>query len=235
MALATLVRVVGTAGPDDANSLNVGATLLIPGDGSEASGSIHPDVDAHLMADAQEMLAHEQSALVTYQLPSVTLEVFIESFLPPEQLVIVGAVHVAVPLAQFAKMLGYKVIVVDPREVFATNARFPEADVILVDWPEDAFPKLELSKGTSIAVLTHDPKIDVPALLLALNSEARYIGALGSRATIAHRKTELAALGATEEQLQRIHGPIGLNIGARTPAEIALAVMAEIVAVRRGR
>lgn len=230
VSLATLIKAHPATG-----AANIGAKLLIPGNGSGAVGSIHPDIDALLVADAKEMLAQERSAIATYETSVGTLEVFIECFPPPQQLVIVGAVHVAVPLSRFARMLGYKVTVVDPREVFATQARFPEADALIVDWPEEAFPKLEINASTAVAVLTHDPKIDVPALMLALNSEARYVGALGSRATIAQRKAELAALGVTEEQLNRIHAPIGLNIGARTPTEIALAVMAEIVAVRRGQ
>ena len=130
-------------------------------------------------------------------------------------------------------MLGYRVTVIDPREVFATRARFPEADSLLVEWPEDALPKLDVNASTSIATLTHDPKLDLPALRLAINSPARYVGALGSRKTHSERREELARMGATEEQLDRIHAPVGLRIGARTPTEIALAIMAEIVAARR--
>ncbi len=229
VSLATLIK----ADPSS-DSPKIGAKLLIPGDDSPV-GSIHPDLDALLVAAAKEMLAQERSGIVTHATSAGTLEVFIETFPPPQQLIIVGAVHVAVPLSKMAKMLGYKVVVVDPREVFATQARFPEADDLVVEWPEDAFPRLEINSSAAIAVLTHDPKIDVPALKLALDSEARYVGALGSRATIGQRKAELATLGATEEQLNRIHAPIGLKLGSRTPAEIALAVMAEIVAVRRGQ
>jgi xanthine dehydrogenase accessory factor len=207
--------------------------MLISADGSQPVGSIHPDVDQSLVVEAAGMLRDERSAIVERETPLGTLEVFIESFPPPQRLVIVGAVHVAVPLAQMGKMLGYHVTVVDPRDVFATRERFPDADDIVVEWPEDALPGLRLDRSTSVAVLTHDPKIDVPALALALNTEARYIGALGSRTTFAQRKADLAALGVAEEQMARIHAPIGLKIGARTPAEIALAVMSEIVTARR--
>ncbi len=230
VSLATLIK----ADPSS-DSTKVGAKLLIPGDNSPSVGSIHPDLDALLVTAAKEMLAQERSGIVTHATSAAAIEVFIETFPPPQQLIIVGAVHVAVPLSKMAKMLGYKVVVVDPREVFATQARFPEADDLIVEWPEDAFPRLEINSSTAVAVLTHDPKIDVPALKLALDSDARYVGALGSRTTIGQRKTELATLGATEEQLNRIHAPIGLKIGSRTPAEIALAVIAEIVAVRRGQ
>jgi xanthine dehydrogenase accessory factor len=132
-------------------------------------------------------------------------------------------------------MLGYRVTVVDPREVFATRERFPEADALVVEWPEEALAGLTLNTSTSVAVLTHDPKIDLPALRAALEADIQYVGALGSRTTIEQRKADLKEMGVTEEQLDRIHGPIGLNIGARTPAEIALATMSEIVAARRAQ
>jgi xanthine dehydrogenase accessory factor len=228
VSLAILIRVQPEGG-----SLLTGAKMLVAGDGPTV-GTIHPDVDASIITDAAGMMREERSGIVTYERAAVTLDVFIESFPPPQKLVIVGAVHVAVPLSRLAKMLGYHVTVVDPREIFATRARFPDADDLLVAWPDEAFPDLPLDASTSVATLTHDPKIDVPALMLALNSQARYVGALGSRTTFAQRKAELVALGATEEQVARVHAPIGLKIGSRTPAEIALSIMAEIVAARRG-
>jgi len=209
--------------------------MLIPGDGSPTIGSIHPDLDALVLADAARLLALERSETVTYEIGGERVEVFIESFPPPQQLIIMGAVHVAVSLARLAKMLGFRVTVVDPRGVFATRERFPEADRLLVEWPQDAFNLLDINSSTYVVVLTHDPKLDLPALVWALNSEARYVGAIGSRSTTQQRKADLAEMGATEEQLARIHAPIGLNIGALTPAEIAVAIMAEIVAVRRGK
>ena len=173
--------------------------------------------------------------MLPYDTPLGRWEVFIESFAPPQHLVIVGAVHVAIPLCRMAKLLGYRVTVMDPRGVFATPARFPEADRLLVEWPQDGFPMLDINRGTSVVVLTHDPKLDLPALTHALNSDARYIGAIGSRTTTEQRKEELAQMGATPEQIARLHAPIGLRIGSRTPAEIALSIMAEVVAVRRGK
>ena len=228
VSLATLVGKQPEGGPPE-----IGAKMLIPGDGSAPTGSIHSDIDGLLRDDAANLLQEERSRIITYATSSHSYDVFIESFPLPPHLVIVGAVHIAVPLARLARMLAFRVTVVDPRRMFATEARFPDADQIIVDWPEDAFPGLDVGPGTSVAVLTHDPKIDVPALMLALTSGALYVGALGSRNTISERKTALADLGATPEQLARIHGPIGLDIGARTPSEIALAVMAEVVAVRR--
>ncbi|MBF6611801.1 MAG: XdhC family protein [Chloroflexi bacterium] len=224
---ASLATVVSSSDPH----LLPGTALLFTGE--DSSLSIHPELDALLAADTQRLLAEERSEVLAYHTPSGDVEIFVESFLPPQQLIIVGAVHVAIALSKIAKLLGYKVTLVDPRGVFATAERFPEADRIIVDWPEDAFQQIEINMSTSIAVLTHDPKLDLPALLLALNSEARYVGMIGSRSTAAQRKAGLAAMGATKAQLSRIHSPVGLNIGARTPAEIALSAMAEIVAVRR--
>lgn len=221
----------------DAGDVLPGAKLLLPHAGT-AVGSIHPDIDSQIAADATRFLLEERSQVMAYTLPcgtaaGGTVEVFIESYPTPHQLVIVGAVHVAISLAKLGKMLGYRVTVVDPRAVFATQERLPDADSIIVEWPDEAFERLTLTPSTYVAVLTHDPKLDLPALLAALNSEARYVGLIGSRATVAQRKAELEAMGATSEQLARIHAPIGLSIGARTPAEIALSVMAEMVAVRR--
>jgi xanthine dehydrogenase accessory factor len=226
----SLATVVGTpAGPD---SPPIGAKLLIPG-GSPPVGSIHPEVDERLAADARRLLAQERSEIVAHETTAGTIEVFIESFPPPQQLVIVGAVHVAIPLARLAKLLGYRLVVVDPRGVFANVERFPEADRLLVEWPEEAFPKLDLNASTSVAVLTHDPKIDLLAIKIALESEARYVGAIGSRSTTEQRIKDLAEMGVPQEQIDRLHSPIGLNIGSRTPAEIALSIMAQVVAARR--
>ena len=225
-SLATVVK-------SEAAEVPVGTKLLQPGDGSARAGSIHPKLDVALEADASRLLADEHSETIAYETPGGTVEVFIQSFPPPQQVVIVGAVHVAIPLARIARMLGYGVTVTDPRAVFATPGRFPEADRLIVEWPEDAFKQIELNTSTSVVVLTHDPKLDLPATLAALQSPARYVGAIGSRTTTEQRKIDLADMGATEEQLARLHSPIGLKIGSRTPAEIALSIMAEIVATRR--
>jgi xanthine dehydrogenase accessory factor len=228
VSVATVVSSGGGEGLPE-----VGAKMLLPGDGSPAVGSIHSAVDARILKDARRLIEEERSQTVSYESPAGPVEVFIESYPPPQHLVIVGAVHVSIPLAKMGKMLGYRVTVIDPREVFATPERFPDVDSLIAEWPEEAFSKLTLNRSTSVAVLTHDPKIDLPALKAALDSEAQYVGALGSRTTIEQRKADLREMGATPAQLDRIHAPIGLDIGSRTPAEIALATMAEIVAVRR--
>ena len=151
-----------------------------------------------------------------------------------ERLIIVGAVHIAVPLVKFAKELGFETIVIDPRPALSSADRFPEApDQIVVEWPEQALSQIEITREAYCIVLTHDPKIDDVALSVFLRSPARYIGALGSRVTQAKRREGLLSRGFSEEDLNRIHGPVGLNIGARSPEEIALSIAAEIVQVRR--
>lgn len=152
----------------------------------------------------------------------------------PDRLLIIGAVHIAVPLVRFAKSLEFEVIVVDPRSSLASSERFPDPpDQMLVGWPDDVLPSLALDASTYAVVLTHDPKIDDAALVHLLRSPVAYVGALGSRMTQAKRRGYLAEQGFSEAEMDRIHGPVGLDIGARTPEEIALAIMAEIVQIRR--
>jgi xanthine dehydrogenase accessory factor len=211
-----------------------GTKMLVFGGAMEAGG-IHPDIDSIISADAWDLLAEGRSEIRTYMVSGEALEVFLEAFPPPLRLVIVGAVHVAIPLHRLGKMLGYHVTVVDARGLLATAERFPMADRLMVEWPDDAMNSLGLDSSTSVVVLTHDPKFDIPALNTALNSPACYVGAIGSRSTHRQRLDTLRGEGATDEQLARIHAPIGLNIGAQTPAEIALAIMAEIVANQKGK
>jgi xanthine dehydrogenase accessory factor len=152
------------------------------------------------------------------------------------KLVIFGGVHTAIPLTQFAQSLGFRVTIVDGRERFANHERFPTADEIIVAWPDEALARMKIDASTYVAILTHDPKFDIPVLAaLSKTVPPRYIGAMGSRATRQQHFTELRALGVSEGFLSRVHGPIGLNLGARTAEEIALAIIAEIVAVRYRR
>jgi xanthine dehydrogenase accessory factor len=155
--------------------------------------------------------------------------VFITVHVPPPRLVITGAVHVSQTLAPMARMLGYDVTIVDPRTAFATPERFPDLNLI-AEWPDVALPPLGIDHYTAFVALTHDPKIDDPALLHAFKSDCFYIGALSSKKTHAKRMTRLKEQGANDDDLARIHSPIGLNIGAVSPAEIAVSIMAEITA-----
>jgi xanthine dehydrogenase accessory factor len=155
--------------------------------------------------------------------------VFYQPYNPPLRLVIIGAVHISQHLAGIAAACGYQVTVVDPRQAFAAAARFPGINLV-TDWPDAALTALAPDSRTAIVTLSHDPKLDDPALRIALDSAAFYIGALGSRKTQQSRRRRLSENGYTEERQARIHGPIGLDIGARSPAEIAVAIMAQITA-----
>jgi xanthine dehydrogenase accessory factor len=159
-------------------------------------------------------------------------EIFLHVFSPPLRLIVVGAVHIAQPLARMAVLAGYGVILVDPRRSFADAQRFPDL-TISSDWPDDALDALGPDRRTAVVTLTHDPKLDDPALAVALRSPAFYIGALGSRRTHASRLQRLGALGFDATTLARIHGPVGMDIGALSPAEIALSILAQITQVRR--
>jgi len=157
---------------------------------------------------------------------------FLAVYNPPLDLAIIGAVHIAQPLAQMAALAGYGVRIIDPRTAFATAERFPGV-MLSHDWADDALAKQPLGSRSALVALTHDPKLDDPALTAALNSPCFYIGALGSKKTHAARLTRLKAHGFTDEELSRIHGPIGLPLGGRSPAEIAIAILAEMTQVLR--
>ena len=199
-------------------------------------GSVGGGLDEPLRAAVRNALGKGESQRV--ELPAMgakaaPVEVFIEVMAPRPSLVMVGGVHIADALTTMANALGYHTVVIDPRRAFGSEDRFPHADHLLQTWPEEAFPQIELNERTAVAMLTHDPKIDDPALSIVLASPVFYIGALGSAKTQAKRQARLLAAGMSEEQMARIHAPIGLKIGARTPEEIALSIMGQIVAVRR--
>jgi xanthine dehydrogenase accessory factor len=161
-------------------------------------------------------------------------EVFIRIFNPPVRLIIIGAVHAAQFLLPIARMVGHDVTIVDPRTAFATPERFPDAHIV-AEWPEDGLPLIGIDSRTAMIALTHDAKIDDGALRMGLEAGAFYVGALGSNRTHAKRLERLKDMGCTDEALARIHAPIGLDIGAQGPAEIALSIMAEVTAVLRGK
>jgi xanthine dehydrogenase accessory factor len=159
---------------------------------------------------------------------------FWEPYGRPADMVIVGAIHIAIPLHRMAKLMGYRVTIVDARGQFATRERFPEADRILVQWPDEALAGLTVDRSTAVVILTHDPKFDMPALRSVLRTDAGYVGAIGSRKTNQNRFDALRKEGFDDAQLDRVHGPIGLDLGARGAEETALGIMAEVTAVRYG-
>lgn len=161
-------------------------------------------------------------------------DVFVEPHRRPAHLVIIGAIHIAIPLHRLAKVMGYRVTVVDARARFATRERFPEADELIVSWPDEAMASLTVDRSTYVVILTHDPKFDLPALRSVLGQDAGYIGAIGSRKTNQNRFDALREEGFTDEQLSRVHGPIGLDLGSRGAEETALGILAEVTAVRFG-
>ncbi len=229
MALATVIR-----GP-----VYIGNKMIVYADKTTYGTLGSHTLDDLVMGDAIQTLWRSDAHLHTYSLigsdsTQQHIEVFIEGYAPPPELLIVGASHIAIALTTFARQLSYQVTIIDPRAAFATRDRFPHADEILVTWPDTILRQRELTPATAIVILTHDPKIDDPALQIALTHPVGYIGVLGGRKTNMQRYARLKQAGMTDEQLQRIHAPVGLAIGATTPEEIALAIMAEIIAVRRG-
>lgn len=201
---------IGVRGPEQ-----VGEIVAAPGD---------------VLADAVAQVAHRDQAEV---IDAAGGAVLLEPHLAPLRLIIAGAVHVAQPLAEMAALAGFAVTIVDPRRAFATAARFP-GQALVVDWPDVALAELRPDARTAVVTLTHDPKLDDPALVAALGTPAFYVGCLGSKKTHGARRVRLGERGVGEAALDRLRGPVGLRIGARTPPEIAVSILAEIVASLRG-
>ncbi len=215
-----------------------------PGDGSPPEEPLRVDASGTLLsgstgdAVADRELA-DGAARVLRDGRSRTLEVagrsyFVEAFPVRPRLVVVGAVEVARSLVRFARDLGYETVVVDGRAAFATAERFPDVDRIVVAWPDEAFETIDVGPNDAVAILSHDPKFDEPAIVEAMARRCRYVGAVGSRKTQSDRRARLRDAGLTDDEIGRLHGPIGLDLGGREPAETALAITAEIVADRRG-
>ncbi len=219
LALATVV-----AGP------HAGARLVVAEDGGEpAGGTGDAELDGAIATAARDMLARGRTGLV------LDGRVFVASRAPQPRLFVFGAVEFSRALARAGRLLGYHVVVADARPVFATRDRFPEADEVVCRWPHEVLAEAGLQPRDAVCVLTHDLKFDVPALRVALRSPAGYVGALGSRRTQARRREALLADGLAAEELDRLAAPIGLDIGADTPPEFAISVLAEVVALAHGR
>ncbi|MEU1232117.1 XdhC/CoxI family protein [Streptomyces sp. NPDC005828] len=230
---AALARIVD--GPADL----LGQALLVRPDGSyEGKLGGHPELDRTAAAEARAMLDAGRTGTVEIgedgSRCGQPLTLIVESSVPAPRMIVFGAIDFAAALVRVGKFLGYHVTVCDARPVFATPARFPEADEIVVDWPHRYLESTEVDGRTVLCVLTHDAKFDVPLLQAALKLPVAYIGAMGSRRTHEDRNERLRGVGVTELELARLRSPIGLDLGARTPEETALSIGAEIVANRRG-
>jgi xanthine dehydrogenase accessory factor len=217
--------------------LLAGRKLAIFNDGT-AAGSIAADLDHQITAAAQRLILEGGTRRLDLPWRAGTATVFLEAFPTLQRLLVVGATHTAIPLCRLAKVLGFHVTVIDARTAYATRERFPDADELIQAWPDEALATAgteSFAASTSVVILTHDPKFDLPALTSALRAGVRYIGILGSRKTHERRRVELRERGLTDADLARIRAPIGLDLGGRSPEEVALAILAEILAVRYGR
>jgi xanthine dehydrogenase accessory factor len=209
-----------------ATDLATGRQLLV----DEASAEGDLTLNAAALAEMREALRGDRNTT----LETSEGRIFVEVFSPPRRCFVVGAVHIAQPLVQMLRLADYGVTVIDPRGSFATAARFPGVD-LTQEWPDEALERLQPDHRSAVITLTHDPKLDDPALAVALRSDCFYIGALGSRRTHAARCSRLTELGFGESDLERIHGPIGLAIGAVSPAEVAISIVAQMTQIlRRG-
>ncbi|MEW1693349.1 XdhC/CoxI family protein [Streptomyces sp. NPDC091265] len=217
----------------------LGRPLLVHPDGRYEGGlGGHPELDRTAAAEARALLDTGRTGPVTIGAEGSRcgqpLTLFVESSVPPPRMIVFGAIDFAAALVRAGKFIGYHVTVCDARPVFATKARFPEADELVVDWPHRYLAGTDVDARTVLCVLTHDAKFDVPLLEAALRLPVAYVGAMGSRRTYLARNDRLREAGVTELELARLHSPIGLDLGARTPEETALSIVAEIVADRRG-
>jgi xanthine dehydrogenase accessory factor len=225
----TVVLATVVAGP------GLGRQLLLDANGTPLAGDLGGfNLNAQAQVHASALLPAFGCGKAVAATTDGPVTLFVETLGPRPQLVVVGAVHVAVPLVHVARLLGFRTVVIDPRPVFASPARFAHADVLLAEWPDEAFTKVALHDRTAIAVLSHDLKIDVPALAAALKRRLVYVGALGSKKTQAKRRAALLEAGIGEDEIARVRSPIGLDLGGRRAEEVAIAIMAEIVAVTNG-
>ncbi|HSK06608.1 MAG TPA: XdhC family protein [Acidimicrobiia bacterium] len=206
-----------------------GAKAVLDSSGNLVAGELPGEIASYVTGDALQLMDHEQHRAVEY--PPHTA--FIESLAPPQEVVIVGAVHIGQSLAGFAAQMGYRVTVIDSRAAFATEDRFPRARV-LVGWPEDLIEEVTLDRRTWLVILSHDKRYEDPVLVAALKSPVRYIGCMGSRRTQDLRLERLRAMGFAEEYIARVRGPVGLDIGAESPQEVAVSILAEMTLVRYG-
>lgn len=209
--------------------LHTGATMAI-GDW----WSVGAKFDAAVLAEARAMLDMGATGLRVVGCADREVTVFVESHVPPPRMIVFGAIDFAAAVTRIGRFLGYHITVCDARPVFATEARFPDADEVVVEWPDRYLARTQVDSRTVLCVLTHDAKFDVPLLEVALRLPVAYVGAMGSRRTHLDRLNRLRSVGVTETELAQLHSPIGLDLGGHTAEETAISIAAEIVAVRRG-
>lgn len=212
------------SGPDS------GAKAVIDFEGEVLAGELPSGIRDQIALDAVTLMRNEQHRALDYG----DVSVFIETLAPPQDLIILGAVHIGQSLALFASQMGYRVTVIDARTAFATSERFPTAERVLAGWPGELLDQIDFDERTWVVVLAHDQRHEDPVLDAALKSEVRYIGAMGSRRTHDLRVERLLGRGFSYDDVSRIHGPIGLDIGAETPQEVAISILAEMTMVRYG-
>lgn len=218
-AVATVV-----AGP------GIGTKAVIDFDDGYVAGELPPAIAADVLADARQLAEHEQSRTLAYG----DVEVFIETVAPQPQLLIFGSDEVAEPLTVMAHELGFRVVLSDPRPAFTTPQRFPLADAVVVGWPDKVVDQLTIDRRTYVVLLNHNARVEDPVLEIVVGGPARYIGAMGSRRTHAKRVAKLQESGYPPQDIESIHGPVGLDIGAETPAEVAVSILAEVIQARYG-
>lgn len=206
----------------------VGQRAVVDFDEGVMAGAFEPSVD--VLDDASQLMEREQNLTLTYDDESV----FVETIGPPPRLLIFGAVHIAQALCSLGTQLGYRVTVSDAREAFNTSERFPDAHELLIGWPDELGSQIVIDRRTFVVLLSHDARFEDPVLPMLLTSDAKYIGAMGSRRTAASRRDRLAAAGFSDADIARIHGPVGIDIGAETPEETAVSILAEMIQVRYG-
>ena len=208
----------------------VGGKAVVDAGGELVAGTLPDDIVSDVLEDAVTLQGNEQHRTLDYGDHSV----FIETLAPPPDLLVFGAVHIGQAMATFGTQMGYRVTVVDSRAPFVTEERFPTAHRLLVGWPADLIDQIGFDRRTWVVVLSHDPRHETPPLAAALKSDTRYIGAMGSRRTHDLRVERLRELGFGNDDISRIHSPIGLDIGAETPQEVAVSILAEMTLVRYG-
>ena len=218
-AVATVV-----SGPD------LGLKAVLDDEKGYIAGSLPSEIADDVLADARALMEHEQNRTLAYR----AREVFIETVAPAPHLLIFGAVHVAQPLVRMAKELGFEVTVSDSRPAFTTKDRFPEADQIIVGWPDEVMDQLVFDGRTYVVILSHDARFEDPIFPVIQKTPVRYVGAMGSRRTHRKRAQRLREAGWDDDEIAKIHGPVGLDIGAEAPAEVAVSILAEIIQVRYG-